>query len=503
MKIVSKIAAGSGLLVVLFLAVLGYNLAHVRRLAAMQQELSRTDMSAATISLEMTRLLNRLDDFTRKLYVLRDFAYAERIEEVRTAVEDQLARLDSLGLEGRKLEEVRSLESLWLELPLAGLSQRLLTNDVDGPSEAEGDQDDAAFLDAFREKTRTLAQQAETVGRVVQSEIAEQVAAAAVASQHASFVSGIVVVIALTLSLPIFLLTLASIRDPLNRLREGAKSVAAGEFDIDLDTSGNDEFSGVATSFNQMARRLGELDRLKQDFLSHVSHELKTPLAAMEETSRLLLDELPGPLNDKQKRLLRLNLDSSHRLASMIGKLLDLSRMEERAIAYDLHPNDLGELAREVAESFEAAAAERGVLLAFEAPKDPVVAHCDRDRVIQVVANLIDNAVKFSSAGDEVRVAVASSSGSSLGTESDTSVIEVSDSGPGIPDEHKEKIFDKFHQIGAPGTSSGGVGLGLAICRQISDEHGGRLSVADNQERGSIFRVELPAAAEAADQVVS
>ncbi len=498
MRVVSKMAAGSGLLVALFLGVLAYNLTQVRRLATMQQELSRTDMGAATISLELVRLSNRLDDFERKLYVLRDPAYAERIEEVRLAFEEQLHALAALELQGEKLEEVERLRALWNDLPLAGFSERLLSAEPD----EQAAEVDAEFLAAFREKTRALNAQAEAVGTAVQSAITEHVERAAAASQRASFVSGIVVVAALTLSIPILLLTLASIREPLKRLRQGARAVAGGEFDIDLDASGDDEFSGVATAFNQMARRLGELDRLKQDFLSHVSHELKTPVAAMEETNRLLLDGLPGPLNDKQKRLLGLNLDSSRRLSSMIGKLLDLARLEEDAVAYDFQPHDIEELTRGVVEGFEAAAADNGLLLTLETPHEPVVAVCDRDRLIQVVANLLDNAVKFSEEGGKVRVTVASAAGSfSTSGSAGRCVISVADAGPGIPDSHKKKIFDKFHQVGSPETSTGGVGLGLAICRQITEAHGGRLSVSDNTERGSVFRVELPASAGAANRV--
>ena len=337
--------------------------------------------------------------------------------------------------------------------------------------------------------------QAEAVNLATQTTVSAEVGTAIAASQRAATVSKVAMVVVVTVSLPLLLFTVASIREPLRRLREGARSVGEGSFDFELETRGDDEFSGVAASFNEMVRRLGELDRLKREFLSHVSHELKAPLAAMQETHRALLDEIPGDLNEKQKRLLVLNLQSNDRLSAMIGKLLDLARLEEGADSYELRATELTELVQEVAEGFAAAATEKGLRLEITPPARSVVAVCDRDRIIQVVANLLENAIKFSPADAKVTITtIAPADRPADRRTRGAAIVQVADHGPGIPDEQKEEVFARFHQIARPGTSSGGVGLGLAICREIATAHRGEVWVEDNEHGGSTFCLALPLA---------
>jgi two-component system sensor histidine kinase GlrK len=142
-----------------------------------------------------------------------------------------------------------------------------------------------------------------------------------------------------------------SISKPLAHLTEGTHAIAEGKFFYRLDTSRSDEFSQLARDFNAMTRRLDELDRLKKDFVAHVSHELKSPLASMRETIEIMLDEIPGTLNEKQRRLLDLNRQSGARLTALIGNLLDLSRTEAGVMEYDLKSHDIVALTREIFKS--------------------------------------------------------------------------------------------------------------------------------------------------------
>ena len=144
-----------------------------------------------------------------------------------------------------------------------------------------------------------------------------------------------------------------------------------------------------------MSQRLGELDQMKKDFVSHVSHELKAPLASMRQTCHLLLEQIPGPINEQQRRLLRLSYNSGERLAAMVGDLLDVSRMEAGTMEYDVGRVDLLALARSVAEEFEVQSKEKKFESGLRAPTGGAV-ECDRDRLIQVIGNLFDNALKFS-----------------------------------------------------------------------------------------------------------
>ena len=491
MKVTHRITVSAGLLLALLIAVTVYNVVQLQRLVVMEEGLAHIDVSATSHAFELNRLLDDLESTSKKLVVLGDPGYAGRLTDLSAAFEAELGTLLALPLKPAQREPADRLAELWSEMPLAALSET-------AQSEGLGRADQDALTDAVDALAAGLREQAETIGRATQEIVTGEAAAAVEAGQRAATLSKLTMVAVVTVSLPLLLFTLASIREPLRRLREGTRSVSEGAFDVELDAEGDDEFSGVAASFNEMVRRLGELDRLKREFLSHVSHELRAPLAAMQETNRALLDEVPGELNAKQKRLLELNLQSNDRLSSMIGKLLDLARLEEGAVSYDLRPVELTELVQEVTESFGARAAEKGMLLELETPTQPVVATCDRDRIIQVVGNLLENAIKFSPNDGRISIATLGSprgDGRSPALAGrGAAIIQISDSGPGVPDEHKEQVFARFHQVGGPNTSSGGVGLGLAICREIATAHRGAIWVEDNEGTGSVFCLALPLA---------
>jgi signal transduction histidine kinase len=254
-----------------------------------------------------------------------------------------------------------------------------------------------------------------------------------------------------------------------------------------------------------MTLRLNELDELKKDFVSHVSHELKAPLASMRETIQLMLEQIPGPLTEKQRRLLQLNLQSGVRLTSMISNLLDLSKTEAGVMEYELNSHDLVPLVRNAAAELEGQAQEKGVQIKTSLPQNPLFVECDNDRIVQVIVNVVGNAVKFSPKNGTVQVQVEAvgqipesvpdkwrrlikdvEPGNHFG------LVTVADNGPGISDSDKQKIFEKFHQVKQGKKITGqGVGLGLAICRTIVQAHRGAIWVEDNPGGGSRFHLLL------------
>src|SRR5262249_45356229 len=145
-----------------------------------------------------------------------------------------------------------------------------------------------------------------------------------------------------------------------------------------------------------MSQRLGELDEMKKDFVSHVSHDLKAPLASMRQVIHVLMQEIPGPLTDQQRNLLRLSYNSAERLSAMVGNLLDMSRMEAGTMEYEIRTHDVLDLIKSVAEEFEIQAADKGIRIRVECEQESVLAGCDRDRIAQVIGNLLENALKFS-----------------------------------------------------------------------------------------------------------
>jgi len=311
--------------------------------------------------------------------------------------------------------------------------------------------------------------------------------------------------VVLAISILVSFLIFRSISKPLAHLTEGTRAIAEGKFFYRLDTSRNDEFSQLAKDFNRMTLRLNELDKLKKDFVSHVSHELKSPLASMRETIQLMLEQIPGPLTEKQKRLLELNLQSGQRLTSMIGNLLDLSRMEAGVMEYELKSCDLVPLVRSAIAELEVQAQEKHIQIEPAFPEKPLPVDCDADRILQVLVNIVGNAVKFSPGGGSVRVQVEAIEnipekipGHLRGTltdpkhPTDFALVTISDAGPGIPDSEKEKIFERFHQVRQGKKMAGqGAGLGLAISRTIVQAHRGAIWIEDNPGGGSRFRLLL------------
>ncbi len=506
MRVASKLAAASSLWAAALVAVLVYNLTQVRGMAADHRVLADVDLRATTLALEQRQILAEIDGFTRKLLVTRDPAYAGRLEPLRTSFEENLEELRGLELVAPLAVELELMANRWYALPVAALVDTLLVEETSlNPLATTSDGDrEAQLMEAFLEQSRALQDQARAVVVATQEGVRSHVLESAEASERAVRVSWIVALIGLTLSLPLLWLTVRSIHRPLLRLQEGTRSVAGGEYTYKLGTNGTDEFAPVADSFNRMVERLGELDRAKREFLSHVSHELKSPLAAMYETDSLLLEELPGKLTDKQRRLLELSLDNNRRLESMLSKLLDLAALEEGALHYTVGTWDLNELLAGVVESHSAQAWARGVSLSL-ATVPPIPVSCDRDRIIQVLGNLTENAIRHAPEGSAVRIDVSDDPDRDVRRRlgpGDFAVVQFDDRGPGVPEEEQERIFERFHQIRAAGLSSNGsVGLGLAIAREIVNFHEGAIWVSDRPGGGARFTVALPLAERVAHAV--
>jgi signal transduction histidine kinase len=279
-----------------------------------------------------------------------------------------------------------------------------------------------------------------------------------------------------------------------------------------LDVKTGDEIELLAEEFNKMSEnlrgaydglerkvadrtrdlafaneRLQELDRLKSDFVSNVSHELRTPLTAIKGAVDLILREVAGPLTEKQVHYLTRVRSNTQHLAGLINDLLDLSKIESGKIEMKSSRVSMGGLVHEVVETLRPIAAEKGIALEAAIPEQSIMVWADRDKVNQVLMNLIGNAIKFTPAQGTVTVSALKNGNESIR-------VSVCDDGPGILAAEKEKIFDKFYQIAeVDGVKPKGTGLGLAICKALVELHGGRIWVETEMNRGSTFSFTLPA----------
>jgi len=242
--------------------------------------------------------------------------------------------------------------------------------------------------------------------------------------------------------------------------------------------------------YKQTIRQLADRNAEIQLFYHTLSHELKTPLAAAREFICLVLDGLAGPLTETQREYLEIARDSCDQLRLHVNDLLDVTRLETGKMHIQRQPVALAELLEKVADLMRPEAARRHIQLSWSCEPDLPPALVDGQRILQVLTNLVGNALKFTPVGGQVRL--------HAGRHPDQPRelrVSVSDTGPGIPPEHRERIFERLHQLdppGADGASRAGLGLGLYICRELVKLHGGRIWVESEPGRGSNFQFTLP-----------
>lgn len=241
------------------------------------------------------------------------------------------------------------------------------------------------------------------------------------------------------------------------------------------------------TEKKRYERRLKDLDKMKSDFVSNVSHELKTPLTSIKGSVDNMLDGLTGALNEKQIRYLARIKSNTDRLSRLINDLLDLSRIEAGRVEVRRASLPLTALAEEVAEHLKQLAAEKLIRIEVPPPDPQMTVWADRDKVTQVLMNLIGNAVKFTPQDGKVIVAIEKNG-------NDYIQISIADNGPGIRPEEADKIFSKFYQVAnVDKQKPQGSGLGLAISKALVEMHGGKIWVESKLGRGSTFYFTLPA----------
>jgi signal transduction histidine kinase len=227
---------------------------------------------------------------------------------------------------------------------------------------------------------------------------------------------------------------------------------------------------------------LRRLSALRADFVSLVSHELRSPMAAVIGAARTLQGRWRELSADQRQSFLALIGDETSRLADLIGDVLDTSRIEAGTFSFSFTDVDVAELLRDVVSAAEVGQDE--VRVRAEVNGTLPVIRGDRERLRQLLQNLVDNAVKYSSAGDEVQVRASVEDGRVR--------VDVRDEGPGIPHEDQKLIFEKFGRSGGRGGAKPGTGLGLFIARSIAEAHGGALAVESEPAQGSVFTLELP-----------
>jgi signal transduction histidine kinase len=266
---------------------------------------------------------------------------------------------------------------------------------------------------------------------------------------------------------------------PLREMAQATDAMARGDFSQRVRATSRDEIGVLARSFNKMATELAETDRLRRDLVANVSHELRTPITALQAKLENIIDGVEEPDTETlQTMLLQVK-----RLGRLVQQLLDLSRLESGSVPLDRRVFDVEPMLRDAVREFQLNAPS--VAMTVEVDPDDLALDADPERLHQVVANLVENAVRHSPARGTVAVGARAVR--------DAVQFEVTDEGPGIPDGERDRVFERFYRADAARSSrDGGAGLGLAIAQWIVDLHEGEIHAERRTPHGCRMVVTIP-----------
>lgn len=292
-----------------------------------------------------------------------------------------------------------------------------------------------------------------------------------------------VAVIALLTSLVLSYYLGLFLSKPIDVLVSGARAIAKGDLNHRIALRRSDEVGELADEFNTMAKKLQELDRLKEDFMANITHELRSPTTAIIGFSDMLLSGTGGDLSDKQEEWAETIKKSAQRLSGMINNILDIAKLEAGLMKFSPESVSVGEPVQEVIDLFQPIAAQQKINLCVQIQEGDYKAWVDPDSLQQVLINLVSNALKFTPDNGRVLVQIK--------TQKKYVMVSVSDTGPGIPGEAMPKLFTKFLQLH---DKIKGTGLGLVICKGIIESQGGKIRATSEKGQGATFIFTLPAA---------
>jgi two-component system, NtrC family, sensor histidine kinase GlrK len=458
--------AGFSLVVLPLVGALAYSAWNTERLAEQSRSAVFNASQAARASRSLVNRISSIERLAQQIAVIpdpelvadysrvhRDFKYVSAELLLLPLDEAQLAALN------KTVEQEQALFDLLMTEPRQSFDSREIGRRAGELAENAYEVLTLSYLVADREVERLRAS-AETVQRRLI----------------------LLVLFSTAVALTIALALTRYIARPIAHLDAAIRQLGGADFSRPIEVRGPEDLHTLGERLDWLRRRLAELEAEKNRFLRHLSHELKTPLTALREGAELLNDEVGGPLAPQQRQVVLIMRDNSVKLQRLIEDLLDYQRALHAAASLVPRAVVLDRLVEEVVRSHELALRAKGQRLTLEVAKVSVEA--DPEKLSSIVDNLLGNAVKFTPPGGNITVRARAYGGDA--------VIDVIDSGPGVPAEERDCIFDSFFRgrIKASGRIEG-TGLGLAIAREFAEAHGGRISV-EASSGGGHFRVVLP-----------
>jgi signal transduction histidine kinase len=475
MRLAPKIFAALAAVLLALGAVAGWSLAALHRLVAANRDIVTRAVPAARLEHELPEAMSRLLRLEARYLVLRDRALAALWRERAARAGQDLERLG--GLLGTERERQRHAAVTAAFGRYRAEAERAFALAARGDLAGAQRVSEREARPAARRAEHVLGELMAATGTALAASLDEVAGLERRTWRAVVAALGAAVTVGLAASGILALRLTRSLR----RLAAATREVPAGRPEP-LPVTGGDEIADLTRAFNQMAERLRELDRLKEEFFSHISHDLRNPLTALRGAVQLMRSGRSGPLSEKQEKILGVLEVSSSRMLGLLNQILELTRLRAGCLPLEMRPLDLGDIAARAVDELAPQAETQGVTLALAGRTGPLPVTGDEGALLRVVVNLASNAITFTPAGGRVTVGLAAGGG---GVE-----LRVEDTGAGIPPEALARVFEPYQQAHR---GRGGSGLGLAVVKGLVDAHGGTVRVESEPGRGSVFTVRLPA----------
>ncbi len=470
MRLASKIFLTSSLVILVLAGVGALSLGAVGRLVSVNREITTQTVPALRVTSGVRDHMLSLARLEARFTVLRDARYAAAWREGAERVDGDFDRLRGLVRTTRErallAEAAAAFDAYRAEVTAEHARAARGRVAEEARSRALGERVEAA-LERLIEATHLRVAEAQTEAAQLEARTWTGVLLALGAAVALALTGTGVLAYGITRS--------------LRRLSEATTAVAAGSYREPIPDMARDEIGALARAFNAMAAQLRRVEETKEEFYATLSHELRSPLTSVREAAHLLRDGVPGALNAKQARLVTVIGNSTDRLLRLVNQMLELSRLRAGVLPLGRERVDLARVVGRAVEELRPQAEEGGLSLARERTGERFQTRGDEDRLVQVVVNLVANAVRFTPRGGRVTVRLIDA-----GPEIE---IQVEDTGVGIPAAALPYIFDSWRQAHR---DRGGTGLGLAVVRGVVQAHGGRVTVESQEGKGSRFTLLLP-----------
>lgn len=480
LTIFARLVIGNIIILVLILgmgALVSYDLLHLQ---ALNRDILGRQQKSLAITEEIQENFQQLVQFDEKFFVTLDQDYLQRFTQLTTQIQNALTALyPFLETIGQKQAYDHAANTFQAYLAWFQINAGAVSKDIPP---------DFAALARQRSpmKEETL-DRLKTLEAATRKLVTQKTQRSGERTRQIYFITILTTLLTVITGILITLVNTRSVRNAVGRLQDHTREIAQGQFQEIHSVEGPREIQDLADHFNAMCRRLRELDELKADFISHVSHELRTPMTSIKEAAVMLSKGYYSDQPDKQAQLFQLIESECARLLKSIMRTLDFSKMEAGKMEYRKDQVQLPDVLRTSILRLAPLAQKKRIALEFKPPRPnlpPIYA--DEDRMIEVLDNLIGNALKFTPRGGQVSVDCRHSlPGNRL-------TVRVTDTGPGIALDQLENIFYKFNQIDADQSTRMGTGLGLSISKYIISAHGGNIWAENIKDQGSRVSFTLP-----------